>query len=243
MSDQITNLDSHATRLISKSTPCERSKLLDLVDEHYNAHNIYDRLNRLTSVPLESWQQEHYNKYEACDKQHIIGLVAAEKKACRPKPFPWSPSYREAANLKSAWKVLLSRARTNTKLSAKALSWVQDMLKQDMSKLPDVRVCQKELRKAQKLLNSVKQKANELRIEFLLRLLDIATAESDKAREKALRNILQAQNKIQSFSRIRQIFRPRTHGGISRILIPASKGIDQWETITDQEQIQTLLRQ
>jgi ribonuclease HI len=243
LSDQITNLESQATRLISKSTPRERIKLLDLVDEHYNAHNIYERLHRLASIPIESWQQEHNDEYEACDEQHIIGLVAAEKKACRPKPFPWSPLYREAANLKSVWKVLLSRARTNTKLSAKALNWVQDTLKKDMSELPDIRECQAELRKAQKRLKSIKQQANELRIEFLLQSLNIATAESDDAREKAIRNILQAQNKLQSFSRIRQIFRPRTHGGISRILIPTSQGIDQWETVTDQEQMQNLLRQ
>jgi hypothetical protein len=75
-----------------------------------------------------------------------------------------------------------------------------------------------ELRVAQKLLKAVKKKAQELRIEFLLQELDAATAESEEARGKALRNILRNQEKMQSFARIRQIFKPLHHSGLSRIL-------------------------
>jgi hypothetical protein len=41
LSDTITTLDSHATRLISKSTPRERLQVIHLVDEHYQAQNLY----------------------------------------------------------------------------------------------------------------------------------------------------------------------------------------------------------
>jgi hypothetical protein len=109
LSDQLTNLESQAMRFISKSTPRERLKLLQLVDDHYRAHNIYERLNRLMQIPEDEWTEEHINEFEDCNKQHIIGLTAAERKICRPKPFPWSPAFRDAANVKSVWKILLSR--------------------------------------------------------------------------------------------------------------------------------------
>jgi chemotaxis protein CheY-P-specific phosphatase CheC len=53
MSDSITNLDSQATRLISKSTPRERLQLIHTVDEHYQAQNMYKRLTDLDKIPDE----------------------------------------------------------------------------------------------------------------------------------------------------------------------------------------------
>jgi hypothetical protein len=64
---------------------------------------------------------------------------------------------------------------------------------------PTIEECKVELRRAQQLLKSVKKRAQDLRIEFLLQSLDEATAESEASREKALRNILRSQEKLQSF--------------------------------------------
>jgi hypothetical protein len=148
MSDSITTLDSQAIRLISKATPRERLQLIHLVDEHYQAHNIYQRLNDLDQISEESWQPENQEEYEACDTQHITGLVAAEKKVCRPKLYPWSPSFRDAANLKAIWSIMLSRARTNTPLSTSTKKWIQDTLHRDLTELPSIDECKAELRKA-----------------------------------------------------------------------------------------------
>jgi hypothetical protein len=93
MSDIITTIDSQAARLISKSTPRKCHKLISMVDEHYMAHNLYNHLSKLTQISIEQWSNDHQAEYEECDKQHIIGLTAAEKKACKTKPFPWSPAF------------------------------------------------------------------------------------------------------------------------------------------------------
>jgi hypothetical protein len=242
LSDQMTSLESQAMRFISKATPTERLKLLQLVDDHYRAHNIYERLQRLMQIPEDEWTAEHINEYEDCDKQHIIGMTAAERKICRPKPFPWSPTYRETANVKSVWKVLLSRARTKTPLSQKVTKWAQETLKRNLHVLPEIQECQRELRKAQIKLREVKKRAHELRLEFLLLSFEQAVAESDEAREKALRNIMRQQNKLQAFARIRQLLKPNTNGGISHILIPAESGTNNdWESVTQADQIMTHL--
>jgi hypothetical protein len=87
------------------------------------------------------------DKFNACDLQHIIGLVAAEKKVCRPKKFPWSPSFRDAANLKTIWSILLSRARTNTRLiSVPTQKWIQTTIKSDLVEPPtNIDKCKAEL--------------------------------------------------------------------------------------------------
>lgn len=215
------------------------------MDEHYQAQNLYERLNNLDKTPTDAWHAEHQDEYNECDRQHIIGLVTAEKKACQPKPFPWSPTFRDAANLKAIWNILLSRARTKTPLSERTQTWIQKMLKRDMRVAPTIEECKVELRRAQQLLKSVKKRAQDLRIEFLLQSLDEATAESEASREKALRNILRSQEKLQSFTRIWHIFKPMNQSGLSRLLIPAndSNSHSEWETITHPERIQELLRQ
>jgi exonuclease III len=99
LSDNVTSLDTQATRMISKSTPRERLQLIHIVDEHYQAQNIYARLNTLDQLTEDKWHSALQEEYNACDKQYIIGLLAAERKACRPKNFPWSPAFRDTANL------------------------------------------------------------------------------------------------------------------------------------------------
>jgi CHASE3 domain sensor protein len=74
-----------------------------------------------------------------------------------------------------------------------------------MEVLPTIEECKAELRKAQLLLKNVKKRAKELRMEFLLQSLNEAIAKSEQAREKAIRNIIRSQEKLQSFARIRQI--------------------------------------
>jgi hypothetical protein len=94
MSDKnVTNLESQAARLISKSTPRERLQAIHLVDDHYQAQNLYKRMETLDQLNTNEWQPEHQDEYNDCDAQHIVGLLAAEHKACRPKPYPWSPTF------------------------------------------------------------------------------------------------------------------------------------------------------
>jgi hypothetical protein len=245
MSDELTALDSQAMRMISKSTPREQLQAIHMIDEHYQAQNLYKRMNELDQISNDDWNADHEKDYNACDKQHIIGFLSAEKKACRPKPFPWSPSFRDAANRKAIWNILLSRARTNTKFLTATLEWIRKTLKRNMEVLPSIEECRAELRKAQLLLKNVKKRAKELRMECLLQTLDEAIAESEQAREKAIRNIIRSQEKLQSFARLRQIFKPKSQSGLAHLLIATetANGNNEWETVAHPETIHEMLRQ
>jgi hypothetical protein len=123
------------------------------------------------------------------------------------------------------------------------IKWVQETLQRSLQELPEIQECQRELRKAQIQLCNVKKQAHELRLEFLLLSYEQAVAESDEAREKALRNIMRQQNKLQSFARIRQLLKPSNNGGISHILKPAKQGsTNDWESVMQADQIMTHLR-
>jgi hypothetical protein len=65
-------------------------------------------------------------------------------------------------------------------------------LRHDVEEPPNINKCKVELRKAQRLLKSIKKRAHNLSIEFLLHALDEATVESEEAREKAIRNIIRS---------------------------------------------------
>jgi hypothetical protein len=101
---------------------------------------------------------------------------------------------------------------------------------------PSIEECKAELWKAQRLLKSVKKRAQDLRTEFLLQTLDEATLASEDAREKAIRNnIVRNQEKLQSFACIQKIFKPTSQGGLSRLLIPMEYNNNEWETVTQPE--------
>jgi hypothetical protein len=65
------------------------------------------------------------------------------------------------------------------------------------------------------------------------------------SQRKAIRNIIQSQEKLQSFARIRQIFKPKSQSGLAHLLIPAetAKGNNEWEMVTHPETIHEMLRQ
>jgi hypothetical protein len=68
MSDELTALDSQATRMISKSTPRERLQAIHMIDEHYLAQNLYKRMNELDQISNDDWNADHEKEYNACDK-------------------------------------------------------------------------------------------------------------------------------------------------------------------------------
>jgi hypothetical protein len=88
LSTTVHPLESTASRSIISATPREREKFLIELDIHYQAQNLYERLQKLWERTTE-WQTEHIEEYNKCDQQHIIGMLAAEKKTCKVKTTAW----------------------------------------------------------------------------------------------------------------------------------------------------------
>jgi hypothetical protein len=98
---EIHPLESPATRLIIDATPKEREKFIVELDHHYSSQNLYECLQRLWDVAAPTWVKSHEDTFNQCDEQHIIGMIAAEKKTCKLKTTAWSPAYSNAIENKA----------------------------------------------------------------------------------------------------------------------------------------------
>jgi hypothetical protein len=107
------------------------------------------------------WTQEHLQKYERCNEQHIQGMLSAEKKTRKIRTTPWSPKFGAAVSWKSFWKIALSLKLTHTRPSDEYITWSQALGIQDFKSIDVTRV-KKELRAAQKHLKEITKQAAEL---------------------------------------------------------------------------------
>jgi hypothetical protein len=101
LSTQVQTVESMTSRLISSATPRERETFLQTVHKHYKAQNLYQRLAKLNAISTDQWNEYHQEEYNKCDEQHILGMLAAEKKTCKVKTTAWSPTYSKVVESKA----------------------------------------------------------------------------------------------------------------------------------------------
>jgi hypothetical protein len=87
---------------------------------------LYERLSKLWEVPTQEWNEKYEDEYNACDEQHITGMLASERKTCREKFFAWSPTFSKAIENIAFWKIILSLRRNHSRPSKRIKSWVQE---------------------------------------------------------------------------------------------------------------------
>lgn len=215
------------------------------LDAHYVAQNLYERLQQLWNISSEEWSADHQTQYDKCDDQHIAGMLAAEAKTCKKKLFDWSPTFSRAVENKAFWKIVLSLRRNHLKPNQKITLWAESLGHNDIHRIP-LNVAKNELRKAQKKLKEIKQRAFELREEHLRELLSINTEfGDDNEHKKRLQILIRAHTQKKSFQRIQQVLRPSERTGLSHIVVPEKfqpsdfpydpGKVTNWEMIHDQE--------
>jgi hypothetical protein len=123
LATEIHPIKSAATWLIILAMPREREKFLQELDLHYISHNLNERLSTLWSIPPEQWSDENEKEYNACDEQHIIGMIAAEKKTYKEKRFAWSPAFSKAIEEKAFWKIVLLLKQNCSRPSERIKKW------------------------------------------------------------------------------------------------------------------------
>jgi hypothetical protein len=69
-----------ASRGLIVATPKEQERCMVELDLHYQSQNLYKRLQDLWAIPHDDWNESHEMEYNKCDEQHIISMLAAERK-------------------------------------------------------------------------------------------------------------------------------------------------------------------
>jgi hypothetical protein len=253
LSTEIHPIESTATRLIVSATPKERENFLSELDAHYQAQNLYSRLNELWEVPTDKWDEKCQREYNACDEQHITGMLAAERKTCKEKRFAWSPTFSKAVETKAFWKIILSLRRNHSRPTDKITKWARTQGIDDIAAL-SVSFINTKLREAQSTLREIKRKAAELRELHLMELLAISqSSQEDNQHEKRLKILIRAHRQKHTYKKLQFILKPSERGGLSSIMVPeGSKPADYpydveeaktWTRIHDHKNLQDYLLQ
>jgi hypothetical protein len=237
----VSSMESRTARKLQQATPRERHIFLEELNKHYETQNLYQRLQDLTEIPAHEWTQSHQLEYEKCDKQHIDGMLAAEKRTKRTPNNPWSPTFGKAISTKAFWKIAYSLKMTHRMPSDSFLTWADSLGIADLKGLDMAHIKQK-LREAQKRVKELTKKADELRQNHLQDLIQQAEDNLDeKVYQKRLRQIQQAQERQQNFHRLRSIIKPTHSGGLSYVIVPKDFTPDEYpydpDAVTEWEQI------
>lgn len=252
LSAQINSIDSITARKLTQATPKERKIFLEEVHLHWVNQNLYERLKKLAEVPQHEWDERNSDEYEHCDKQMVQGMLSAEKKARKVKVVPWSPIFAKAVNSKAFWKIALQLKTMHRMPSEKFLAWAATLGISDFKSI-DTNTVKKNLRKAQKEVRAIEQKANALREEHLRNLLteaELNCSETDV--QKRLKILIRAQRQRHHFQRLKSIFKPKSAGGLTYILVPENfdpiaypydpNDVEAWEALHDQSAVQNYIQ-
>lgn len=229
LSSKIHPTESIASRLIHSATPKEREKFLMELDAHYIAQNLYDRLNELwMKAESGEWSINDEEEYNKCDEQHILGMLAAEKKTCKVKLHPWSPKFSKAVETKNFWKIMLTMKRHHVRLDHKAIVWGESLGISNVNNL-SIQFINSKLREAQKNLREIKKEAVKLREDHLRELLQLTQdAANDRNHEKRLRILIRAHEKKYYYRKIQHILKPQQRSGLSHVLVPEDMQPNQY---------------
>jgi hypothetical protein len=136
--------------------------------------------------------------------------------------------------------------------SEKFVAWAAAIGITDFKSI-DINTIKQNLRKAQKEVREVEQKANSLREDHLRELLTEAELNGgEKEVQRRLKILIRAQKQKHHFQRLKSILKPKSAGGLTYILVPENfntenypydpSDVMSWEVIHDQTAIQHFIQ-
>jgi hypothetical protein len=242
LNDTVSAIDSPSARLLNSKVVQDRKKFIAEYEQHLQAHNIYERIHKLSMMTTEELvtQQDELN---LIDQTRAEGMIAAEKKACQRRPFAWSPKLKKCILLAFLWKQALSMHRTGINRQ-KVLQKLAEATN-DFSIFNDtltLKSCSKALRAAQKELREAKKNHESLRQQFLVeRQIELSDDPNQKVNQQIVQRIQRAEAKRRSHARIKTAMTDTTKGGLTHIIVPKGSQPDDYpyepETVTEWEKI------
>ena len=210
------------------------SKTPGVVDQYVTAkmlylqdHNFFERLRTLMSHELPN-----HDLAESLDRDFQRASFHAARRCTSKRRLPWSPQ------LASIWASLHYYRLAKSALSSQvdllpAIQRLQDKWPHLPQSIPiDVQEIHTGYKKAMRQLKDARQRAQELREEYLSKKADMYQAQDQMNKAKALRRLLRAEAQHQIYRKIQHI---RTidagSSGLNYIRVPKHVAITDTDTI------------
>lgn len=195
-----TSTDAHQTE-----------KYIHYLHQYWTDYRIDNRLQHITTLP-----RHHPNIRDLLnhlDNDMTRAFLKAELKIKRKDRPPWSPILREAS-LRVKWLKLHLDQFKRKCCNASAIQHTRERMKSTTSlpSITNLSICQYHLRRAQKALRKLRQKANELRIEHLELLVARYRLSNESDKEKIIKRILKSEATKRCFKKLRWLIHPISPG-------------------------------
>ncbi len=112
------DLSHHSSRILDSHIPFYVRKYRRELHRQFSAHNIYDRVLRLSQLQGPPTSDD-IDKYEAVDCNTTKACLSAERKLGNPKVVPWSPELLIRLGTQYYWKKLQSLKSTKKKIPSR----------------------------------------------------------------------------------------------------------------------------
>jgi len=209
----------------------------DMVAKACEDHNLFRDIRRLANK--YQFTADDHAELEQLDKALTKILVKADKKYAKYRNSPWSVELHQAFLHHCYWTTKLIQARTKRNHS--------DTLKSIAAKLPeppDERgSLTLNLRKAQRNIREIKRAAASKRESYLQDLTEAASNANDATKRKLILHLRIAEQNRKCFAIHRQFMKPRSAGGITKLLVPSPTTPQGWNTVVDPRAIESHLIQ
>jgi len=207
-------------------------KFNDMVAKQCAQLNLYKKVQGLTSK--YTFGAEEHTELKEIDQQLTTILTRADRRLAKYRASPWSPELHKAFLNHRFWTVSLTQARTKRDFST-ALKAIESQMVQP----PDTQgSLSRNLRQAQQAIREIKRAAVQRREAYLQELLDAATQTNDKTRQKLIQHLRMAEYNRKCFELHRQHMKPRTPGGLTRLLVPDESNSTKWKTVINPEEME-----
>jgi hypothetical protein len=225
-------------RLVSKHRPLA-TKYIEELHKYSTAHNILERLGKLTDNPDPSIT-------EKIDRDITRGMLIAESRCRHPGSDPWSPALKEARLLVD----LLKHAFSMVRIGLESRYKLQRLLTKYAIPIdvPDTKAdIQSALQISQNKLRTVQKEAAEHRKNFLLK----RACEADMIHEAiplhATKRLAKAEDMKALHAKLRFISRDSDKQiGLTRLQVPQDPTVDpklcsEWKTVDAPKEITSYL--
>jgi len=192
--------------------------------DHQGLFNAAQQLARKYTFTPDDHQE-----LERIDQALTKILVTADQGYAKHRTNPWSPALHQAFLEHCYWRIRLTEKRTHRNYK-ELLKNITAQLHQEPAQTGSI---SQNLRMAQTKLRDIKHDAAAKRDTYLDNLADAAANTNQKAKRKLILQLCLAEQNRKCFNLHWSYMKPRTAGGLTRLLIPDPSNAHRWTMIIE----------